>query len=1323
MATATFAANTWWVDDDNYGAAVQDGSETNPFGTIIDAITNTACVAGDTIKVRPGIYDKGYYETTVTISSTDYQVRYRVLFNKKLNIIATGTKEETHIVGHLSSVAEGGNDTYHSGPTAIKCVRVTSDGENSTLTGFTIRDSASIDVSSDMTYIDGGAIGVQSYSKKFYVTDCVISNCFSRKYGGATCGGTFNRCRIFGCAASNRGSAFYNSYAINTVVAGCQLLDASYTTLSYHSGDRLVNCTFYGNKAGQVNTLNCYNCLFAGNLSNEKTNKTVVASNVYASPGRDYCNEPNEFPLFAPYLGDFHPITGSVAIGVGDPSKFSLITLPSGTEIRDLDGNLIDTTAEHITAGAFQTAKTRPETEHKYGAVFIDGLVSINGHPCTFNPLVYADTWPTTIKVSPIGNNFRLSVTGEKLTGVHTVNSRFTGMDGSIAITLPYAQGAVQTNTVTNVSFTRYVDANNGDDGNDGKSPDAAFKTLQRAVDAIGEASSSNQTKGWRIYVAEGDYNEGGAAYSARGVTNRINVTGVARFIKFIATGDRDKTIIRGAAAKNERNPENYPGCGPDAIRCVSYYYNSSSSVATLAFVGFTFADGHTDCEQSTSEYNIGGAAFGRVNNGMTDGLQFIDCVFTNCYAQEGIASRARFTRCRFIDCGAGTRGFRYAVLDSCIVEKGNFAKGVFGTYAVALNCSVADANAIQPADGQGRALLNCALGESGLMDTSSATWGSTTYSCFVDAANGDFRFVSGAPALDATRRAFPSPGDADWGDFTKYFSSYASCNIDGSLFVVSGGFPVAGAYVGWVPGVSLALDAGNYSITGAATGGNPFAPGATVTIARSPSAVRHYGIVANGVTNMLDSGTYTYTMPTESSMTSGAIDQVLDPNWYVNPDPLSGASDLNDGFTTNTPKLTLAGVLSVATNAGDIVNAYPGTYDSGEMHHAEDAPVAARGVIAENVTLQAVGGVAETIIKGAPSTAPDKDSNGHGTNAVRCLYVREGGCARGFKLTGGRTDRRYESGDTRAACNGGGAYLYGGALVDCELTGNASAYRGPAVTGGKSGSAIIRCYVHDHAISGSYSVHSYVTVVDSYLVATGPYYGNGPVLNSTFTGDVRSSGTLRILNTYLKSASTPPNSPGCPAYCTNCVFTATAEGAVTAYATYDTNTCRFAAATADNLDDDRRPKTAASPLVDFGDKALYDAWFPAKWVRFKTNRDRTGGQRIYNGQIDVGCGEYDFRNDFAALLGPRAVIPEMGPNVTTNAARNVVVPEGDSIDLSVPGRSSGRARRYQLVYTPEGGSQTVISEKSTAPFSRTLDGACTVQSLDVRNGFIVDFK
>jgi hypothetical protein len=161
----------------------------------------------------------------------------------------------------------------------------------------------------------------------------------------------------------------------------------------------------------------------------------------------------------------------------------------------------------------------------------------------------------------------------------------------------------------------------------------------------------------------------------------------------------------------------------------------------------------------------------------------------------------------------------------------------------------------------------------------------------------------------------------------------------------------------------------------------------------------------------------------------------------------------------------------------------------------------------------------------------------------------------------------------------------------------------------------------------------------------------------------------------------------------------------------------------ADNLDDNFRPKAATSPLADFGDRALYDRYFPEKWAQFK-DCDFAGGQRVYNGQIDVGCGEYDCRADFERLLGRGVVISVMGPGVTTNSVPNIVVPEGDSITLSMQPKGSIKTL-YRLVYTPDGGSEVVFTEKSEDAFLYTLDGACTVQSLTKFgcSGFTVVFR
>ena len=53
---------------------------------------------------------------------------------------------------------------------------------------------------------------------------------------------------------------------------------------------------------------------------------------------------------------------------------------------------------------------------------------------------------------------------------------------------------------------------------------------------------------------------------------------------------------------------------------------------------------------------------------------------------------------------------------------------------------------------------------------------------------------------------------------------------------------------------------------------------------------------------------------------------------------------------------------------------------------------------------------------------------------------------------------------------------------------------------------------------------------------------------------------------------------------------------------------------------------------VGYGDINHYTTNFPAGWKRF-ADVDYDGGQRVYNGTIDVGAGEYDWRPVFGRIL------------------------------------------------------------------------------------------
>ena len=410
-------------------------------------------------------------------------------------------------------------------------------------------------------------------------------------------------------------------------------------------------------------------------------------------------------------------------------------------------------------------------------------------------------------------------------------------------------------------------------------------------------------------------------------------------------------------------------------------------------------------------------------------------------------------------------------------------------------------------------------------------------------------------------------------------------------------------------------------------------------------------------------------------------------------------------------PKKTLAASMLIPDlHASNIVHAAAGVYDT----FPEDFSSNSRVIVKEGVGLVAdEWPLKETIIVGAASASENADSNGNGPGAVRCVNVRSGAYVKGFKLTGGRTSAGDES--SNAAKAGGGAYLNGGALIACEVTGNSCAYRGSGVYTENS-SWIIGCNVHGNS-GGSFQIIN-GGVANSRV--TGIYYGGGIVLNSRI-GTVRSSGGARVFNSYLDSTSTSSISITGP-FCTNCVFTSGVAASITDNSTYDPSTCVFSVSDADNLDDNFRPKNNVFPLVDAGSRELYDRYFPAKWGQFK-DIDLRGGQRIYNAKIDVGCGEYDWRGDFASMLGTKAAISEMGENVTVDSMSNIVVPEGDTIALSMPPRSPGRTTKYELTYTPEGGERAVLTEVSTEAFSYVLAGPCTVQSLTRSGNFTVTIR
>lgn len=105
-------------------------------------------------------------------------------------------------------------------------------------------------------------------------------------------------------------------------------------------------------------------------------------------------------------------------------------------------------------------------------------------------------------------------------------------------------------------------------------------------------------------------------------------------------------------------------------------------------------------------------------------------------------------------------------------------------------------------------------------------------------------------------------------------------------------------------------------------------------------------------------------------------------------------------------------------------------------------------------------------------------------------------------------------------------------------------------------------------------------------------------------------------------------------------------------------------------MDENFRPKTNVSPLVDAGSRELYDKYFPSEWAQFK-DMDIAGGQRIYNAKIDVGCGEYDWRGDYASKVNSKVEVASADPD-TVLVEQGIDIKAGDTLRLRVKLHAGG---------------------------------------------------
>ena len=855
-----------------------------------------------------------------------------------------------------------------------------------------------------------------------------------------------------------------------------------------------------------------------------------------------------------------------------------------------------------------------------------------------------------------------------------------------------------------------YVNPDGVDDDAEGRgaSAEMPFRTLQYAVDHAGNRGV--------VVAAAGRYAEGGDQYAS--VSNRVTVKS-GNHIRILGAG-AGKSFIVGQGDESDPAGDGWKR-GPAAMRCVGIFS------AEAAVQGFTLTGGRAGyVAGDTREIaeNLGGCVNAYYN---ADKQHILDCVITDGIAfRGGLAYGGCYVRCTFTGGTAIGGGLirNNVYLNGCLVH-GNFSGATLDSGSVATYQStvVRNIEAIMT-PGQGLGFLNAIVVGSGNISSLGTTYGSvmngfgtltatpgatveyvTDAPVFVDAANGDYRIGSSSPAVHCGKLL------DDWW-------KRPACDFNGKPLRFVDGKPVAGAFADPVAVVNASV-LGDVSVS---PSGTQFVEaGETVTFTATTGTRPFKGFTVDGEAVEGQSLTYSFTAPSDSSLTSAvAIAAVPITDFYVNADPEVGDDVNNDGFTPETPKLTLAGAMAIdglGTTPGDTVHAAAGTYDRGTMSSIAGA-VLSRVKVLRGVTLVADDGPEVTAIVGGAPASPD--ANGLGDGAIRCASVSVGGVLRGFTLTGGRV----ASGTTESS-----DYCGGGVLMEPASGDTSDESKYPRV----ENCVITNCVAgRGGAGSGTFGVYVNCRIVGNKATTTSSAMYHGIAYGCYFDGNVHNQ-MFRYANALYGCTITAGNKNLDGTECGSIFvdfagarpytgFKSTLEGCVLLCkgmnSTYITNSIVVAGRTGANtstafntvLDSIEAAKLDGNGVPQ-KDSPAVDAIAAADVPAILGGQDADGGQRIYNGKADLGAFEYDWRGDYARYLGgAKAAAPKASANlVEARDASSLVLGEG-AFDLTLLGGTTDAPTKYALPLEVLGaGTLTVVVNGAQTNLYTAADGAATL--------------
>ena len=205
----------------------------------------------------------------------------------------------------------------------------------------------------------------------------------------------------------------------------------------------------------------------------------------------------------------------------------------------------------------------------------------------------------------------------------------------------------------TTATVDLYVDGTTGNDGNDGKTPTSAKKTIAAAL-AGGVPSDA---VGATVHVAAGTYKEGSATPSGWDIAARALVpAGVT-----LEGAGAETTFIVGARATTGADSF---GRGNDAVHCV--YLNPGATVKGFTLTGGATKSGFSDNNAVKTDYHGAGACGAAMDAAGVAASRVEDCIVSNCVAACGGAGYGvTFVRSRLIKC----RAVRGSATEKCGLE------------------------------------------------------------------------------------------------------------------------------------------------------------------------------------------------------------------------------------------------------------------------------------------------------------------------------------------------------------------------------------------------------------------------------------------------------------------------------------------------------------------------------------------------------------------------------------------------------------------------------------------------------------------------------